>query len=452
MRRGNESGILVLMATLALLASPVPIATLSASPNPAAAFGAVLLWVDPARGSDDNSGETRATALRTLEEAWARVPPGRELSRPYRILLVRGSYPEESLPTYLESRHGSPSAPVSIESVDGRGAAVLGGDLNIFDSRYLSLIDMAIVPDPPGDAVHCERCDHFTIRGATVSGGNREAHETVKINQSTNVFIEESDIAGAGDNAIDFVAVQSGYVVGNRIHGANDWCVYVKGGSADILIEGNEIYDCGTGGFTAGQGTGFQFMVPPYITYEAENIRFVRNEIHDTDGAGMGVNGGRDILLAENRLVRIGRRSHVLEIGFGARSCDGQPGSEARQRCAEYLTMGGWGTTAVDDGTNFVRIPNKDVTVRDNVFANPDGYQSRWQHFSVPGPYAGASQEGSNVPPPALADDGLVIAGNVIVNGGPEMPLGIGGDEGCRDSNPTCNERQLLRDNEINGA
>jgi hypothetical protein len=84
------------------------------------------------------------------------------------------------------------------------------------------------------------------------------------------------------------------------------------------------------------------------------------------------------------------------------------------------------------------------------VFANPSGFHSQWQHFFIPGAYSGASQTGSNVPSPALADDGLVISGNVIENGGPEMSLGLGEDSGCQDANPTCNETQLLRDNDIN--
>ncbi len=191
-------------------------------PSPTIAGGSVMLWVDPTRGSDENTGATRVTALRTLDEAWARVPRDQRLTTPYRILLVRGSYPENTLPNYLESRYGTASAPISIESPDGRGAAVLGGDLNIYDTRYLSLIDLAIVPNPPGDVIHCELCDHFTIRGSTLSGGNRAAHETVKINQSTNVVIRDSDISGADDNAIDFVAVQGGEITGNRIHNAGD--------------------------------------------------------------------------------------------------------------------------------------------------------------------------------------------------------------------------------------
>jgi len=100
-----------------------------------------------------------------LDEAWERVPRDRQLSRQYRILLVAGAYPESALPNYLESRYGTEGAPNSIASVDGRGAAIVGGDLNFYDTRYLGFIDQVIIPDPPGDVVRCELCDHFTISG-----------------------------------------------------------------------------------------------------------------------------------------------------------------------------------------------------------------------------------------------------------------------------------------------
>jgi len=111
------------------------------------------------------------------------------------------------------------------------------------------------------------------------------------------VYIENCDVSGGWDNAIDFVAVQHGHVVGSRIHRAGDWAMYAKGGSAHLTIAGNEIFDAGTGGFTAGQGTGLEFMVAPYLTFEASDIRFVHNVVHDTQGAGFGVNGGSNILI-----------------------------------------------------------------------------------------------------------------------------------------------------------
>lgn len=159
----------------------------------------------------------------------------------------------------------------------------------------------------------------------------RLAHDLVKVNQCQYMYIEDCDISGADDNAVDFVAVQYGHVHGNRIHNAQDWCMYTKGGfegsevwwypmgetthasdvgtvgdcnkhhrsnctwcdvwanwavrccvlwsfvapaggSAYISVSENEFFDCGTGGFTAGQGTGLEFMVAPWLHYSAYAI------------------------------------------------------------------------------------------------------------------------------------------------------------------------------------
>jgi hypothetical protein len=48
------------------------------------------------------------------------------------------------------------------------------------------------------------------------------------------------------------------------------------------------------------------------------------NLIHDIDGAGFGVWGCYDCTFAYNTLVRVGRRSHVIEVKFGEHSCDGE--------------------------------------------------------------------------------------------------------------------------------
>lgn len=324
--------------------------------------GPVTLWVDQQRGADRRSGATRAQALRTVEEAWRRIPAHKPLTKGYRIMLTRGTYPAGAVPNYWESRWGSARAPISIESADGPGAAVLPA-LNLFDVRYLSLVGLRVRAGG-GDVLHCERCDHFTVSKVQVAGG-AEVQEAVKVNQSSYVTIEDSDISGAGDNSIDFVAVQHGDIRRNRIHGAGDWCMYVKGGSAYHRVEGNEIFDCGTGGFTAGQGTGFEFMVSPWLHYEAYDVVFVNNVVHDTEGAGMGVNGGYDVLLAYNTLYRVGAASHVLEAVFGLRGCDGNV-----TRCRAYLGQGGWGTAATGHEEP---IGNRHVFFLNNVVYNPRG-------------------------------------------------------------------------------
>lgn len=446
--------LLLLVTSVACGAAPAPAAPapVTAAPHPGqmsptshatprydAAASAPLtdLWVDPLHGADSQSGVSRDQALRTIRAAWNRIPQATPLTNGYRIWLVAGDYPEESFPTYWEERYGTPAAPIFIQSADGPLAARLHGSLNLYDVRYLYWIDLEV--RNAGDVFHCERCDHLLLRGVRFDGGNRQAHETVKVNQSQHVYIEDSDIGGSYENAIDFVAVQYGHIVGNRIHAADDWCIYLKGGSAYYRIEGNEIYDCGTGGFTAGQGTGFEYMVSPWLHYEAYDLKFINNVVHDTDGAGFGVNGGYNILLAYNTLYRVGARSHGLEFVFGLRTCDGDT-----TRCRAHQAAGGWGTANSQEEP----IPNRNVYVYNNILYNPADVSSQWQHFAIYGPRQPSPD--ANIPNPARTDDNLQIRGNLIWNGPPDLPLGIEDGEACQADNPTCNAAQLRAENTIN--
>lgn len=417
-------------------------------------------WVDPVHGADSNSGATRASALRTLNEAWNRIPISTPLTTTgFRIRLVRGVYPESNLPNYMESRYGTLRCPIIIEAADGRGSATLEGDLSVYDCRYLYLLDFNIVPRPAGDTLHLERCHHVLMRGLLLNGGIYRrgqtapylAHDNLKVNQCQHIYLEDCEVKGADDNAVDFVAVQYGHALRNRVHNSQDWCMYVKGGSSYFTIEGNEFFDGGTGGFTCGQGTGFQFMVPPWLHYEAENIKVVNNLIHDTEGAGLGVNGGYNILLAYNTLVRVGSRSHMLEVVFGSRSCDGTREDPLYPLCGQYLASGGWGTSTPSDGTNDPRIPNRNVFVFNNIFYNPPNTVVTPQIFTIAGPVSGGAQNGSNVPQPAETDRNLRIEGNVIWTGNANTPLGIEeADQGAQPSNPTCNANLLRTRNRIN--
>jgi len=397
------------------------------------------IYVDPIRGNDGNSGRSAAAPLRTLTTAWAAIPPGIPLTTGIRINLAPGSYPESSIPNYFELRYGTRAAPIIIRSSGSPGSAVLQGDINMFDCRFVYLLGLTIRPDPAGDTFHCEQCDHILLRDGTFDGGARFAHETIKVNQSTNFFIERSDVGGAGDNAIDFVAVQGGHIVDSRIYNAGDWCAYVKGGSARIRIEGNRIFNCGTGGFTAGQGTGFEFMTPPWLHYEAYDIKFFNNVVHDTEGAAIGVNGGFNVVMAFNTFYRVGRRSHGIEVVHGGRSCDGDT-----DRCAAHQALGGWGSPTTEEP-----IPNRHTIIANNILFNPSGHRSEHQHFAIHSPRIPGT--GTNIPSPARTDTGLLIQGNIIWNGPVDLPLGIEDlPEACAPTNPTCSEAQLRVDNEVN--
>ena len=395
------------------------------------------IWIDAVHGDDSRTGNSETEALRTLDEAWNRIPMGVPLETGYHIHLLSGDY-TSSTPVYMESRYGTYEFPIIIEAMPQTATF---SNLNVYDTRYIYFIGLTV--QGGGDVWHCEKCDHVLVRDLTIIGADPATYnvqEALKVNQSQYIYIENSDISGAWDNAVDFVAVQYGHIVNNKIHNAGDWCLYLKGGSAYFRVEGNEFFECGTGGFTAGQGTGFEFMVAPWLQYEAYDIKFIHNVVHDAEGAGAGVNGGYNILIAYNTFYRIGARSHIFEVVFGLRTCDGNT-----EQCASFLNRGGWGTTVIG---NEEPIPNQNVFVYNNIFYNPAGYQSQWQHFTVLASHI--PSDDSNIPSPAMTDDNLQIRGNLIWNGDSDMPLGIAPETGCQDDNPTCNLAQLLQDNLIN--
>jgi hypothetical protein len=408
----------------------------------------VNIWVDPVKGSDSNSGATRALALATLEAAWNRIPERTTLTTTgYRIMLSAGSYRERMPPNgWMESRYGTYQCPIIIQSADGVGAARLS-NVDMFNCHYTYLIGVQIEASgaESGDALHLAGCNHILVRQVQAIGtGDISSYaspqEALKANQCQYLYVEDSDISGAWSNALDYVAVQYGHIAGSRIHHSLDWCVCLKGGSASLLIEGNKIYDSSTGGFTAGQGTAFEYMVSPWLHYEAYDIKFINNLIYDIDGAsGVGVQGGYNILLAYNTLYRVGKTDNTMEFVHGLRGC----GAGDSAKCAANLKAGGWGTVRTG-WENQQPIPNRNVFVYNNIVYNPPGYQTQWQQFAFSPPQTPASD--SNIPSPSRADTNLQIWGNIIWNGPSDMSLS--GD--YIPSTPTCSATQLVRDNTIN--
>ncbi|MFO0892728.1 MAG: right-handed parallel beta-helix repeat-containing protein, partial [Isosphaeraceae bacterium] len=284
----------------------------------------VDVWIDPTHGSDANSGSSRITPLRSVNAAWDLVPQGTTLGTGFRLNLMAGRYGEDVFPIWMDGRRGTADAPVILRAADGPGTV----EVPAFQVNHCSFIYLVGLYAQAGgdDVLHVAGSDHILIRDTRLVGtgtGYNRPQESLKVNQTQYLFVENCDISGAWGNALDCVSVQYGWIVDSRIHDAEDWVMYLKGGSAYIHVEGNEIYGGGTGGFSAGQGTGFEYMVAPWLHYECYGITVVNNVIHDTEGAGLGVNGSYNVLMAGNTLYRVGRRSHAIEVVQGARGCDG---------------------------------------------------------------------------------------------------------------------------------
>jgi hypothetical protein len=407
------------------------------------------IFVDPLHGSDGASGSTRATALRTVVEAWSRIPSSQSLVTGYRIQLLPGTYGDEpgELPNYWELKRGTFQAPIIIQAADGQGSVSFTSDINMANVSYVYLLNLSVVRG--GDVFHCEACDHILLRGNTFIGAPMgrtvapAAHETVKVNQSQYVYIENNFIRGAEDNAIDWVAVQHGHIIGNKISDAQGWCLYVKGGSSYIRIESNELFECFEGGVTAGQGTGLEFMVAPWTRHEAYDVKIFNNVIREVFGAALGVNGGYNILLAHNTAYRVGARSHLIEVVFGERSCDGDATA-----CAQRVAASGWGPVAPSNASQ--PIGNRRIKVFNNLVYNPPDQSVNDQHFAVYGPRVPSV---GWIPSPQRSDEDLEVSGNLIWSGPATHPLGIeGADQGCQSSHPTCNATALRNLNYINSV
>ncbi|MBI4836400.1 MAG: right-handed parallel beta-helix repeat-containing protein [Candidatus Abawacabacteria bacterium] len=398
------------------------------------------IWVST-NGNDSNNG-SQTSPVRTFSRAWEMIPANQTLTTGYRVRFAAGTYNNDQiggrsfLPNYMENRWGTAQAPVLLQA---EGNVQINGNLNIYNVRYFYIVGLKFTAGH--DVIHFEKSDHVLVRNVTLRSNGRAAQETIKINQSQYVYIEDSNISGAWDNAIDVVGVQYGHMVGNKVHDANDWCAYVKGGAAYWIIEGNEFFNCGTGGVTAGQGAGIQFMVTPWVQYEAYDVKIYNNIIHDIEGAGLGVNGGYNILLANNTMYRVGSRDHVIEVVFGLHTCDGNDVAA----CTPILNAGGWGSTTNED----VFVGNRNIYIYNNIVYNPIPYRSRWTQFAIYAPRTN-TVPGFRGPATAITDYNLHIKGNIIWNGPNAVELGIGDDQGCANSNPTCNPAQVLRDNAIN--
>ncbi len=394
------------------------------------------VFVSPS-GDDSADGQTPATALRTLEAAWAKVPP--TLDKGYRIALLPGEYPcgvdeMTSCMNHFGDRHGALDRPLVLESVDAvgkptPGKATLRGGLDLANVDWVYLIGLRLVAgganptnSSGNDVLHLAAGHHLLVRNVVAEGppGRTDTtsniQEVLKTNQVDDLYIEDSDLSGTFQTPVDIFSARRGHLLGNKIHGAGGRCAYLKGGSAYWIVAENELYDCREAGIQAGEGSTLNLMTAPYLHYEAYDIKVVNNVLHDIRGPGLSVAGGFDVLFAYNTLVRVGQPEPdhqwgMLQAVYGGRSCvvvDEFPSAAAASsKCHQYLELGAWGTAKAgplfETGGDW--IPNANVFVFDNLFYNPKGSPSEYL-LGVNGPLS-LPADAKNLPNPVRADNGL---------------------------------------------
>lgn len=423
----------------------------------------VIIWVDPNTGVDQGrTGTNPALPLKTFKAAWAKVPA--KPTRPHRIRIKSGTFNQAQVGEWLEFKNGTYKAPIIVEAAAG-ATVNFNAYVSVRFCRYLYFIGIRINfgGDSDGDhPFHAEGVTGLLMRKVRVRGkatGTPSTREVVKFNQCKGVYVEQCDFAVATDNAIDAVAVQYGHVINSLLHDCG-FGIYFKGGSAYIAIAGNKVYRTGTLGIAAGFDTGFEWMVKPWLRYDAYDIKIYNNIIYDLDEApAISVYGGYNILVAHNTLYRVGSDgSSLFSIRQGLRSCD----DDIPEQCTAYMAAGGWGQPGGQAEWSQISIPNRNVIIANNLAVQPPGYQTGVGAFYVlePLPYCHEYSEGpctlpAGLPTTVSADKGLVIRGNVIWDGPVDDNLGIHDEPGwqsggCRNSHPTCNKDFVRANNDIN--
>ncbi len=418
------------------------------------------IWVDPVRGDDARDGLSAANAVRTINAAW-RLIPASPATTGFRINILPGTLPfDDSCSNFYDLRRGSRTFPVIVSAFYGAGSVVIEGGLNIKDCQSLYLLNLTLaaggsLPTFGNNVLHLESCTNVLLRGLTVTGpdpvqnpDNYDIQEVIKANQCGDLYLESSDVSGTYQTGVDFFSVQGGHVINSQVHGAGEWAMYLKGGSAYFLVHGNEFYDCGLG-FRAGEGSNLEVMRAPWFHYECYDIKFVNNIVHDIRGVPLSVCGAYNFLAAYNTFVRVATNAEgeidypLLELVHGSRGCtDTSENGEgnAEEICRAFLDQGAWGTDVLNEGGEW--IPNKNVFIYNNIFYNPAPYQTMRTQFWVQEAIAPPAIT-RNIPSPSRCDDNAVIRGNLIWNGPADHPFGI-------ENSTELDEAALRSENSIN--
>lgn len=264
-------------------------------------------------GHDDTGNGSSANPYASLDRAAQDAVPGAA------IRVHAGTYAGGS---YLENLAGTAEAPIWIGGAPGESSPLIQGGsegIHLVNARYVIVHDLevsstddnGINSDDGGDYANPEAARYQIFRNLdihTVGGtGNQDC---LKLSGVNDYFVLDSEFAFCGGlgsgSGIDHVGCHHGLIEGNFLHNNSANAIQVKGGSEDILIYANDMFNSGERAINIGGSTDFQFFRPPLSTtqpnFEARNIRVVAN-VFDGSVASVAFVGAVDSLVANNTLV-----------------------------------------------------------------------------------------------------------------------------------------------------
>ena len=274
------------------------------------------IWVSPT-GSDSNSG-SKSTPFKTIQAAVNHATPGTE------IMVEAGTYHEN----VKFNVSGTPSAPIWLVSADGIGAA-------------------KVIPGSgsPSATIEAFGEENIVINGFDVSGGNRLengiqfgmsghnfndltrnivienniVHDTVKdnikVSQGDYIYVIDNKVTNAGDQGIDFVAVNNSVIARNDVsYSRGPAALFAKGGSTNVLIAENHVSHASVDGIEVGGWSDPQWMRPGFTAWEAKNIIVANNVVDHVGKRPLNIIGAQYIQITHNDLHSNPAYPYVVSI------------------------------------------------------------------------------------------------------------------------------------------
>lgn len=241
------------------------------------------IHVDPSAGSGGNGskGSPYQSIATGLQQATAGT----------KVILHSGKHSPD---TYVGSLKGTMNAPIKV--VGRSGATIEGGStgLQISEAEYVVLEDLTI-DGPSQNGLNMDDggsyntpAEFIVLRNVTVrnvgTGGNEDC---IKLSGVDKFWVTGSDVSKCSGQGIDMVGCHAGQITSNHLHDKPGTGIQAKGGSANILINGNKFTGVTGRAINAGGSTGLQYFRPKNAPHEAKNIEAFGNIFVDV-GAESG--------------------------------------------------------------------------------------------------------------------------------------------------------------------
>jgi Ca2+-binding RTX toxin-like protein len=150
---------------------------------------------------------------------------------------------------------------------------------------------------------------NFTDMTANIVIKDNIVHDTmkdgIKVSHGDYVYVVDNTVSHAGDQGIDFVAVNNSVIARNDVSyiTGSAPALFVKAGSTNILIALNHVSHAASDGIAVGGWTGGStWMRPGFTEWQAKNVLVIDNHVEDCGKRPLNILGGQDSQIIHNWL------------------------------------------------------------------------------------------------------------------------------------------------------